>query len=89
MKTVVSVIGKDAVGITAKVSGLCGECNANILDITQTIIGGYFNMVTVVDITEAKWEFAVIAERLQEVGEEFGLEIKIQRAEIFDTMHRV
>ena len=46
-------------------------------------------MVTVVDITEAKWKFAVIAERLQEVGEEIGLEIKIQRAEIFDAMHRV
>lgn len=88
-KAVVTVIGLDKVGITAKVSTALAEMNINILDITQTIVGGYFNMVTVVDITEAKGEFAAIAERLQEVGEDIGLEIKIQRAEIFDAMHRV
>ena len=88
-KAVVTVIGLDKVGITAKVCTALAEMNINILDITQTLIGGYFNMVTVVDITEAKWEFAAVAERLQEVGEEIGLEIKIQRAEIFDAMHRV
>ena len=88
-KAVVTVIGLDKVGITAKVCTALAEMNINILDITQTIIGGYFNMVTVVDIAEAKWEFAVIAERLQEVGEEIGLEIKIQHTDIFDAMHRI
>ncbi len=88
-KAVVTVIGTDKVGITAKVCTALAEMNINILDITQTIVGGYFNMVTVVDMTEANCEYAAIAERLQKEGEEIGLEIRIQRAEIFDAMHRV
>lgn len=88
-KAVVTVIGLDQVGITAKVCTALAEMNINILDINQTIVGGYFNMVTVADITEAKWEYSAIAERLCEVGEEIGMEIKIQRAEIFDAMHRI
>ena len=88
-KAVVTVIGLDQVGITAKVCTALAEMNINILDINQTIVGDYFNMVTVADITEAKWEYSAIAERLREVGEEIGMEIKIQRAEIFDAMHRI
>ena len=88
-KAVVTVLGLDKVGITAKVCTVLADTNINILDISQTIVGGYFNMVMVVDITEAKDAFAEAAEKLQAVGEELGLEIKIQHTEIFDAMHRI
>ena len=88
-KAVVTVLGLDKVGITAKVCAVLADTNINILDISQTIVGGYFNMVMVVDITEAKDAFATAAEKLQAVGEEMGLEIKIQHTAIFDAMHRI
>lgn len=88
-KAVVTVLGLDKVGITAKVCTVLADTNINILDISQTIVGGYFNMVMVVDITEAKDAFAEAAEKLQAVGEKLGLEIKIQHTDIFDAMHRI
>ena len=88
-KAVVTVLGLDKVGITAKVCTVLADTNINILDISQTIVVGYFNMVMVVDITEAKDAFAEAAEKLQAVGEELGLEIKIQHTDIFDAMHRI
>mgnify|MGYP003558790280 FL=1 len=88
-KAVVTVLGLDKVGITAKVCTVLADTNINILDISQTIVGGYFNMVMVVDITEAKDAFAEAAEKLQAVGGELGLEIKIQHTDIFDAMHRI
>lgn len=88
-KAVVTVLGLDKVGITAKVCAVLAETSINILDISQTIVGGYFNMVMVVDITEAKDVFPATAEKLQAVGEELGLEIKIQHTDIFDAMHRI
>ena len=88
-KAVVTVLGLDKVGITAKVCTVLADTNINILDISQTIVGGYFNMVMVVDITEAKDAFAEATEKLQAVGEEMGLEIKIQHTDIFDAMHRI
>ncbi len=88
-KAVVTVLGLDKVGITAKVCAALAEANINILDISQTIVGGYFNMVMVVDITEAKDTFDTTAEKLHAVGEEMGLEVKIQHTEIFDAMHRI
>ena len=88
-KAVVTVLGQDKVGITAKICGVLAETNINILDISQTIVGGYFNMVMVVDITEAKDTFDETAEKLYAVGEELGMKIKIQHTEIFDAMHRI
>lgn len=88
-KAVVTVLGLDKVGITAKVCAVLAETSINILDISQTIVGGYFNMVMVVDITEAKDVFPATAEKLQAVGKELGLEIKIQHTDIFDAMHRI
>lgn len=88
-KAVVTVLGLDKVGITAKVCAALAETNINILDISQTIVGGYFNMVMVVDITDAKDVFDATAEKLHAVGEEMGLEVKIQHTEIFDAMHRI
>ena len=88
-KAVVTVLGQDKVGITAKICCVLAETNINILDISQTIVGGYFNMVMVVDITEAKDTFEETAEKLYAVGEELGMKIKIQHTEIFDAMHRI
>lgn len=88
-KAVVTVLGLDKVGITAKVCTALADTNINILDISQTIVGGYFNMVMVVDITDAKDTFAAAEEKLQAVAEEMGLEIKIQHTDIFDAMHRI
>ena len=88
-KAVVTVLGQDKVGITAKICGVLAETNINILDISQTIVGGYFNMVMVVDITEAKDTFEKTAEKLYAVGDELGMDIKIQHTEIFDAMHRI
>lgn len=88
-KAVVTVLGQDKVGITAKICGVLAETNINILDISQTIVGGYFNMVMVVDITEAKDTFDETAEKLYAVVEELGMKIKIQHTEIFDAMHRI
>ena len=88
-KAVVTVLGLDKVGITAKVCTVLAETNINILDISQTIVGGYFNMVMVVDIANIKDTFVVAAEKLQTLGTEMGLEIKIQHTDIFDAMHRI
>ena len=88
-KAVVTVLALDKVGITAKVCTVLAETNINILDISQTIVGGYFNMVMVVDIANMKDTFVATAEKLQTLGTEMGLEIKIQHTEIFDAMHRI
>ena len=88
-KAVVTVLGLDKVGITAKVCTVLAETNINILDISQPIVGGYFNMVMVVDIANMKDTFVATAEKLQTLGTEMGLEIKIQHTEIFDAMHRI
>ena len=88
-KAVITVLGLDRVGITAKVCTALAETNINILDISQTIVGGYFNMVMVVDITNASDVFDETAEKLEKVGEELGMKIKIQHTAIFDAMHRI
>ena len=88
-KAVVTVLGLDKVGITAKVCTVLADTNINILDISQTIVGGYFNMVMVVDIANMKDTFVATAEKLQTLGTEMGLEIKIQHTDIFDAMHRI
>ena len=86
-KAVITVLGLDRVGITAKVCTALAETNINILDISQTIVGGYFNMV--MDITNASDVFDETAEKLEKVGEELGMKIKIQHTAIFDAMHRI
>ena len=88
-KAVITVLGVDKVGITAKVCTALADTEINILDISQTIIDGYFSMVMIVDITNAKDTFDETAEKLNEVGAELGMEIKIQHTEIFDAMHRI
>ena len=88
-KCIVSVLGKDTVGIIAKVCTYLAEHQINILDISQTIIQGYFNMMMIVDMTKAAKAFADCQKDLDVLGEEIGVSIKCQKAEIFDMMHRI
>jgi ACT domain-containing protein len=86
-KAIITVVGKDTVGIIAKVCVYLAENNVNILDISQTIVDGYFNMMMVTDVTNA--EFDKVATGLKTVGEEIGVIIRCQREDIFDKMHRI
>lgn len=88
-KALVSVTGLDKTGIIAKVSGELYELNINILDITQTIMSGYFTMLMIVDLENAKSSFADIAAQLSKLGENLGVDIHIQRTDIYDSMHRI
>ena len=88
-KIIVSVIGRDRVGVIAAVSRDLSQANANILDISQTIMQDYFTMILVADIVKCSLSFAELKERLIKTGEEIGMQITVQRAEIFDFMHKV
>ena len=88
-KCIITVVGKDTVGIIAKVCTYLAENNINILDISQTIVQGYFNMMMVTDAGKAEKEFGTVAEELEVIGEEIGVTIRCQRAEIFEKMHRL
>lgn len=88
-KAVITVLGQDQVGIIARVCTFLSERNVNILDISQTIVGGYFDMVMVVDITSMTDHFDTAADTLASIGNELGLKIKMQHTEIFDAMHRI
>ena len=89
MNAIVTVIGRDRVGIIAAVCGKLAELNVNILDITQTILKGNFTMVMSVDAGTANVEFDQLATALEKLGEQMSLSIRIQREEIFDAMHRI
>lgn len=88
-KRIITVVGKDSIGITAKVCVYLAEDSVNILDIAQTIVGGYFNMMMVVDIQESSKSTEIIANELKEIGDEIGVQIKVQHEKIFETMHRI
>ena len=89
MKAIVTVIGKDRVGITAAVCSLLAQHSINILDISQTIMEGYFTMMMVVDLTECQAPFDALRADLKAYGEGRGLSIRIQREDIFDAMHKL
>lgn len=88
-KALISVTGLDATGIIAKVATKLSEMNINILDITQTILGGYFTMMMVVDLTGANLPLAELSARMEEEGKSRNLSIRVQREDIFEAMHRV
>lgn len=88
-KAVVTVLGLDSKGIIAKVSGVLYENNVNILDISQTVLSDFFNMVMIVDVSEPQCSFAELTERLNTLGEELGMQIRIQRSEIFEAMYQI
>lgn len=87
-KTIITVVGKDTVGIIAKVCTYLAENGVNILDISQTIVSGYFNMM-ITDMSGAKKSFADVSNEMDKLGEEIGVTIKCQREEIFEKMHRI
>ena len=89
MKAIVTVLGADKPGIIAEISGCLYRYNINILDITQTILSGYFTMVMMVDLSGMTCGFHEITGALNALGEKLGLEIRMQRSEIFDAMHRL
>ena len=88
-KAIITVVGKDRVGIIAGVCTYLAENQINILDITQTIVKGFFNMMMVVDVENITKSFGDVARELEQVGEEIGVSVKIQREEIFLKMHRI
>ncbi len=88
-KIIITVSGTDKVGIVAKVSTILAELNVNIEDIKQTLMQGHFVMFMLCDITNSQNSFKEIKDTLQQEGENFGVEIWVQRKEIFDTMHGI
>ena len=88
-KTIITVVGKDTVGIIAGVCSYLAENNVNILDISQTIVQEYFNMMMIVDTNQMQKTFGDMADELAALGEEIGVVIKCQKEEIFDKMHRI
>ena len=88
-KVIITVVGKDTVGIIAKVCTYLAENRINILDISQTIVQDYFNMMMIVDVTSISQSFGDVAEELEQVGEAIGVKVKIQREDIFTKMHRI
>lgn len=88
-RTIITVVGKDTVGIIAKVCTYLAQNGINILDISQTIVQGYLNMMMIVDISAMSKQFGDMADELAALGEEIGVIIKCQKEEIFDKMHRI
>lgn len=89
MKAVITVIGKDMVGILAKVSGVCAEKSANVLEVTQSILQEMFVMVMMVDISGVSVPFSALADELQALGDSLGLKIHVMHEDIFNSMHRI
>ena len=89
MKAIVTVVGKDQVGIIAGVCNTLADNRINVLDISQTIMEGYFTMMMVVDLAECRAPFDAMRTSLKEYGESRGLSIRIQREDIFDAMHKL
>ena len=88
-RTIITVVGKDTVGIIAKVCTYMADQQINILDISQTIIQGFFNMMMIVDTSKMTIDYATMIEQITRLGEDTGVQIKCQREDIFDKMHRI
>jgi len=88
-KIIITVVGQDTVGIIAKVCTYLAANDINILDISQTIVSGFFNMMMIVDISSSRKPFDDVQHELDQIGDEIGVQIKCQREEIFTEMHRI
>lgn len=88
-KIIITVVGKDTVGIIAKVCTYLAENHVNILDISQTIVQDFFNMMMIADISKSAVPYGAICDEMDKLGEEIGVRIKCQREEIFTKMHRI
>jgi ACT domain-containing protein len=89
MKAVVAVIGKDTVGILAKVSGMCAEYKANVMDVTQTIMQDLFAMTMLIDISKLTIDYIDFADKLVAAGNEMGLQVHVMHEDIFNSMHKI
>lgn len=88
-RTIITVIGKDRVGIIARICTYLAENDINVLDINQSIVQGFFNMIMIVDAQDAKKDFAVLNGEIEKISEELGVKIKMQHEDIFNVMHRI
>ena len=88
-KSVITVVGKDRVGIIARICTYLADSNINILDISQTIVSGFFNMMMIVDTEYMEKDFNSVSADLEEIGKDLGVIVKLQREEIFDIMQRI
>ena len=89
MRAVVTVIGKDTVGILAKVSSACAKYNNNILEVTQSILQDLFVMIMMIDISNCTIPFTEFADEMAALGEEMGLQVRAMHEDIFNSMHRI
>ena len=89
MKAVVTVVGRDTVGILAKVSNVCAENNANIIDVTQSVMQDLFTMVMLLDISDIKSDFSSLQNALYELGQTIGMKIHVMHEDIFNSMHHI
>ena len=88
-KSIITVVGKDQVGIIARVTGYLYENNVNVEDITQSIVAGFFNMMMIVDTSLSKKEFLSLSKELEDLGRNIGVMIKLQLEDIFESMQRI
>lgn len=89
MRAIVTVIGKDTVGILSKVSGSCAEHKANVMDVSQTIMQDMFAMIMMIDISSLDIDFLKFSDELKAIGKEMGLEIHVMHEDIFNSMHKI
>ncbi len=89
MKAVISVIGKDMVGILARVSGACAQYNVNVLEVSQSVLQDLFAMIMLVDISKLEGDFSGLSSAMHKIGEDMGLSIHIMHEDIFNSMHRI
>ena len=89
MKAIVTVVGKDRVGIIANVCTALADFNVNVLDINQTVMQGYFTMMMAVDVTSCNVPLAELVTKMDDTGKKMGLSIRVQREDIFEAMHRI
>ena len=89
MKGIITVLGKDSVGIIAKICTYMSDRNVNVLDIAQTIVEGYFNMMMIVDLSESSEPLASMASALETLGRDIGVVVKLQHEDIFNAIHRI
>ena len=89
MKAIITVVGQDTVGILAKVSAVCSENNANIIDVTQSVLKDYFTMVMLVDISDLFSDFSGLQNALYALGDSIGMKIHVMHEDIFNSMHHI
>ncbi|MBQ2676133.1 MAG: ACT domain-containing protein [Clostridia bacterium] len=89
MRAVITVIGKDVVGILAKVSTACAECNVNVMEVTQSVLQDMFAMIMMSDVSDCNIPFSEFSDKMKKLGEDMGLSIHVMHEDIFNSMHRI